>query len=309
MSFRVTQSILSNNMLRNINKSYKKLETLQEQMATNRQFSKPSDNPLGAMKSMQYRTQLFENAAFQKNASEALGWMEMTDGLISEAGDSLTRVKELLVQATNDTLGEKERKAIAKELGQIKEHMGTVANANINGRYLFSGTATDQPPYSPGSETAEPPFQDGRFNGDAINNDLMEVEISKGIYIPMNVPGKELFEHGEQGVFGVLDQIITDLSDPTKRGEELSVHMAAVDAQKEHFSKIQSSLGGRVNRLENASNRLEEQEVTMTAMLSENEDIDIAKVITQLTAQNALHNAALSTGAQVIQKTLVDFLG
>ena len=69
-----------------------------------------------------------------------------------------------------------------------------------------------------------------------------------------------------------------------------------------------AELGARMNRLELVENRLSEQEVIATQTMSQNEDIDYAKAITELITQESLHRAALSAGARIIQPSLVDFL-
>jgi flagellar hook-associated protein 3 FlgL len=81
-----------------------------------------------------------------------------------------------------------------------------------------------------------------------------------------------------------------------------------VDTQLSTLLAERSELGARSNRLELIENRLDSQEITATKMLSNNEDADIEKVITDLTVQESVHRAALGVGAQIIQPTLLDFL-
>ncbi|WP_134703686.1 flagellar hook-associated protein FlgL [Ammoniphilus sp. YIM 78166] len=298
MNLRVTQSMLHNNMIRNVNQGFRKMEILHEQIASGRRISKPSDDPVGAMRGMQYRTQLLENETYKRNANEAKSWMETTDNLISNAGEAMHRVRELMVLASNGTLETSDRKAIASELGQIKEHLGMIANTAIGGRYIFSGTKTDQPPYS---------IETGMMNSNLINDGEMKVEVSNGVYMAMNVSAKSLFESGE-GVFNTIDKVLSDLADSTKSGKDFTTYMEKFDLQHQHMLTIQSALGGRINRVELASDRLDFQEVAFTRLLSQNEDTDFAKAISELNAQEAVHKAALGAGARIIQPTLMDYL-
>ena len=64
---RVTQSMLSNNMIRNLSNSYGKLGKLQEQMTSQKKFTKPSDDPVSAMMGMNYRTNLNQVQQFSSN--------------------------------------------------------------------------------------------------------------------------------------------------------------------------------------------------------------------------------------------------
>jgi len=63
-----------------------------------------------------------------------------------------------------------------------------------------------------------------------------------------------------------------------------------------------------MNRVELIENRLDQQEVIATQMMSNNEDVDYTEAITKLITQESLHRAALSAGARIIQPTLLDFL-
>ena len=100
---RVTQSMLSNNMLRNLNTNYGKMSKLQEQINSGSKISRPSDDPVVAVKGMQYRVTVDKIEQYQRNMGEAHTWLDSTDESLGLVGDSLHRVKELVVQAANDT--------------------------------------------------------------------------------------------------------------------------------------------------------------------------------------------------------------
>ena len=69
-----------------------------------------------------------------------------------------------------------------------------------------------------------------------------------------------------------------------------------------------ADIGARQNRVEMMANRLDSQELNAIKQMSENEDIDYEKVITEMITQESIHRAALSVGARIIQPSLVDFL-
>jgi flagellar hook-associated protein 3 FlgL len=63
-----------------------------------------------------------------------------------------------------------------------------------------------------------------------------------------------------------------------------------------------------MNRLELTSNRLEDDLVNFTKLMSKNEDVDIAEAIMNLQNEEYVYRASLSAGAKVIQPSLIDFL-
>ena len=76
---RITQSMLSTNMLRNLNTSYGKMSKYQDMLNTGMKITRASDDPVVAVKGMQYRTQLDKVEQFQRNVNEAHSWLDTTD--------------------------------------------------------------------------------------------------------------------------------------------------------------------------------------------------------------------------------------
>lgn len=72
--------------------------------------------------------------------------------------------------------------------------------------------------------------------------------------------------------------------------------------------KMRSDIGARMNRAELTANRLSSDELNFTKLMSDNEDVDMAEVIMNLTNEENVYKASLSTGARIIQPSLIDFL-
>lgn len=84
--------------------------------------------------------------------------------------------------------------------------------------------------------------------------------------------------------------------------------LGKIDANIDKFLAARAQVGAKQNRVELMEDRLSQQEVFSSRILSDNEDIDIEKAIMELTTQESVHRAALSVGSRIIQPTLVDFL-
>lgn len=184
---RVTQNMLNNTMLRNLNSSLNRMDRLQDMFSSGKKISKPSHDPVIASRGMLYRTTISENEQFRANTGDALDWLTETETAVSEVGEVLARVKDLITQASNDTINQGDREKTRDELIQLRDHLGTVANTTLNGRYLFNGTNTDQAPFANGVY--------GSTNNEAIN-----LEVSRAIQVPMNVDGIQLFGQQKSGV-------------------------------------------------------------------------------------------------------------
>jgi flagellar hook-associated protein 3 FlgL len=285
---RVTQSMLSNNMLRNLSNSYTKLGKLQDQIATQKKFTKPSDDPVSAMLAMNYRTDLNRIEQYQRNISEAKNWIDSTDDALDKGVLALQRIRELTVQASNGTLEGNQKEHIMEEIKQLKDHLIDVGETQVGGKYIFNGTQTNVKP-----------TRDGQFGEGAIN-----FEVFSNIKIQVNMSGNEVFgdmltDSGDiQGLINALDE----------DSPEIGGYLEKIDKYVDQMLAGRAKIGAKQNRIELMDDRLQQQEVFSTRILSDNEDVDMEKVIMEMTTQESVHRAALSIGSRIIQPTLMDFL-
>ncbi|PAV31016.1 flagellar hook-associated protein FlgL [Virgibacillus profundi] len=286
---RVTQGMLSNNMLHNLSNSYSKMGTIMDQLNTGKKINRPSDDPVIAMKGMNYRSQVTEIEQFKRNTNEVHNWMDNSDAALDKATQAMQRLRELAVKASNGTNDTEELASIKEEVTQLKEHLKDIAGTEVNGKYIFNGTNTDVPP--------EVDLIEGTFEGESPD---VKIEVSDGTKLTANVSGEE--------VFGDLFGTINDLESALEGDGDIAANIKSIDDDINGIINARADLGARMNRLELIENRLDEQEVIATSMMSKNEDVDYSKAITELITQESLHRAALSAGSRIIQPSLMDFL-
>ena len=300
---RVTQSMLSSNLLRNLNNSYGKMSKLQEQMNSGKLVNRPSDDPVIAVKGMGYRLDLDKNEQYKRNINEANSWIDSTDESLDQVGTALKRVKELLVQAATDSNTSEDRQKIGAEISQLRQQIRDIANTKVGESYIFSGTHTNSPLYIDENGPQNPALSaNGKVNS-------IEVNVFDGISMQININGSSIF--GEIDTF--MEEAETLINDPNSTGESIGNKLGdgattELGAIFEKVLTIRAEVGARQNRLELMDNRLAIREVNITKQMSENEDTDYAKAITDMATTESIHQAALSVGAKIIQQTLVDFI-
>ncbi|MEC1305759.1 MULTISPECIES: flagellar hook-associated protein FlgL [Lysinibacillus] len=303
---RVTQSMLSNNMLLNLNRSFGKMSKLQDQINSGSKITRPSDDPVIAVKGMGYRRDLGRVEQYTRNMNEVNNWLDTTDESLNQVGEQMKRVRELVIQAANDTNTPEEREKIKMEIDQIRNQIQDVGNTKIADRYIFSGTNTQQPL-----------FENGVIDPSKVNSESVGIEVYDGIQMKVNTPGVDLFQNVDK-----MMEKISNLLDPNRAGgpatgEEIGNALGGVaehstgddiTAMHNKILEAQADVGARQNRVELMENRLSIREISVTKQLSNNEDVDYAKAITEMVTSESIHQAALSVGAKIIQQTLVDFI-
>ncbi len=291
---RVTQGMLSGNMMRNLMNSQNQLGKYMDQLNTGKKISKPSDDPVIAMKGIGYRTQVVQVEQYKRNVGEINNWMDNSDAALDETTKALQRMRELTIKASSSTNDKDELASIREEVEQLEEHIIDLANTNVNGKYIFNGSNTKDRPVKP----------DGKVEGASEDNKDVVIEVGNGTKIKANVPPGTVFT---QELFDNIEAL-KDALDDTGDRSDLDKSIEDLDDRINDTIDARADLGARMNRMELVESRLDEQGVLAKKTMSENEDIDFAEAITNLITQESLHRAALSAGSRIIQPSLIDFL-
>ena len=292
---RVTQSMLSDNMLRNLSNSYGKMSTVQDQITTGKKITKPSQDPVVAIKGIGYRTDLNKVEQYQRNVGEVNNWLDSSDDALDHVGQAVTRLQELVTQAANDTNTSDDRKKIKVEVSQLRQQLQDLSNTKVGDKYIFSGTNTLTPLHD-GTNFADPTVSTGLMKE-------VKIEVYDGVEIKVNMNGLKLFTDMDN----LLAKIETSLGGGSE-GTVIGGYLKDISDMQNTVLEKRADIGARQNRVEMMDNRLSTQEIIATTLMSENEDIDYEQAITDMITQESIHNAALSVGSKIIQATLVDFL-
>lgn len=291
---RVTQGMLSGNMMRNLMNSQNKFDKYMEQLNTGKKISKPSDDPVIAMKGIGYRTQVVQVEQYKRNVGEINNWMDNSDSALDETTKALQRMRELTIKASSSTNDKDELASIREEVEQLEEHIMDLANTNVNGKYIFNGSNTKDRPVN----------ADGKVTGISEDNKDVVIDVGNETKIKVNVPPGTVFT---EQLFEDIAALKDALNDESGQAD-LDASIKALDDRINDTIDARADLGARMNRMELVESRLDEQSVLAKKTMSENEDIDFAEAITNLITQESLHRAALSAGSRIIQPSLIDFL-
>lgn len=296
MSVRITTNMTTRQILADVQNASARLSKTQAKMASGKELNQPSDNPFQVSRALQLRADMDQNRQYQRNVGEANSWHDVTDSSLGHISDFVLRARELILQGANDTMGADGRSAVAAGLQQIVDSVKGEANAQYAGRFIFSGSATNQPPYQLGASDA--------YSG---NNDVVKREIGPNVQIDLNVTGNSVIGDSAGGLLKTLRDAITDLNSGNTANLQ-TTRLQELDAEHDTLVNARAVVGARSNRLDTADARLKELEETQTSLLSETEDADMGKTYMDFSVQSSVYQAALKAGAQVVQPSLIDFL-
>lgn len=143
---RVTNRMMTTNALNNISRNKRNMSTKANQYETGQKIQRPSEDPVVAVRSLKYRTQLTELTQYvDKNIPDAFSWMDVTESALKNVNEILTKMNTYCDEGANGTLETYDRNSIIETLQQYKEHIADMNNSDYAGRYVFTGYKTDVP--------------------------------------------------------------------------------------------------------------------------------------------------------------------
>ena len=176
------------------------LSQTQTQLSTSLQIVKPSDAPDKASLVTRLNTEIAKQNAYVASIKTLQNNLTAQDTALKSANDVMARLKELTVQANNDTMGPSDRKTIAQEMTQLRDQILSIANTqDSNGNSIFAGSRVGQPAFGPDAKGMI------NFQGDQTR---LTVAVGDSRVISMNTPGSDAFtrlvrDDGKGGKVGV----------------------------------------------------------------------------------------------------------
>ncbi|MCM8710955.1 flagellar hook-associated protein FlgL [Clostridium sp. SYSU_GA19001] len=320
---RVTNKMLTNSFLTDMNTNLKNLQTLQQQMTSGKEIRKPSDDPARVARAMQLHTDINANKQYNKNISDTINWLDTTDTALGQAGNVLQRVRELLVSAGNAAYGSSERQSIKDEINQRIDEFAQILNTSFDGKYIFGGTRGTIKPMATSEIDSSVDTVNGKnkeliYNMDVPNanesielnkiNKKMFVEISSGVTIDYNVAAGEVIEFDGKDLRQIFKNIVDHLDDENSVSKLTNEDLTDIEKAINNILKKRSEVGAKQNRMEAAKEKNEDESYNLTSILSRTEDIDITQKTMEYATLQTVYMASLQTSAKVLQPTLLDYL-
>ena len=412
---RVTNKLMADTVTSNLFTNIERLLKAQNIVSSGKRIIKPSDDPIGMGKVLDYRTTLCAIDQYNRNIAHGESWLNVTESTLDSVGESLMRAKELALSQANATANADTMKVVAEEVKSIYDHLLQLANTKLGKSYIFAGHKTDTPPFSrdddyiasyngeaevteitcydestlSGGEyfTLSSPstdyyvwydIDDGSTDPSVAGRTGIEVDIAdsdteddvaaktasainaviglgatsvadkvtvtnavdgvaadaadgdtgfalfetttqgtdgdtgdiniiagENVEIDINADGDELFLSGVN-IFDVLKNLKVGLE--TRDSDAISGQIGLLDDAHTQILEVRAREGTKLNRLEATRSHWADFKLNITQMLSDTEDADMIKAVTDLASQETAYQTAMAATAKIIQPSLINFL-
>jgi len=286
---RVANRYIFESIKYNLGTISEELSKVNEIATTGKKINNLSDDPVGLTQSLTIQSDLAGIEQMGRNIDFGNSWLNASESALTSVETILSDTKALCVQMANGTIGADQRSAAAETIQNNLEEIVSLANANVAGNYIFSGTKTDTVPFD----------EDGNYYGDTNG---FAIKISKNSTIEIGSAG--------DAVFGTLFNTLIDLKDALQNNDVDGIQ-DAMDNLDGHFDDISakiSDVGSKMNRMEIKNKIYQDLNFTNTERLSNLEDADIAEAVMNVKAAELTYQAALASSSKVMTLSLVDYL-
>jgi len=286
---RVTNKNVYDAVKFNLANIQEELHRANQVVATGKRISALSDDPVRLTESLHIRSALSNIDQLGRNMSMGTSWLAAGESSLSQVQDIISDTRALCIQMANATIDVSQRASAANIVQNNIDEIVSLANAEVNGRYIFAGWKTDTVAFG----------QDGTYYGD---NHAFTIKIGNDTTVEIGSDGEALF----QALFTTLSDLKVAL-----QGNDVGGITAATTNLDIDFDRITtkiSDIGSKMLRMETKEKIYQDAIITNTERISEIEDADIAAAIIDLESRQVVYQAALASSARVMQLSLVDFL-
>ena len=265
MGLRINTNISSVQALRSLSDVTDDQNQAVQRLSSGKRINHAADDAAGLAISDKLQAEIRGTLQAKRNAQDGISMIQVAEGGMQEISNILVRLRELSVQSSSDTLGERERQFTDQEFQALSLEVDRIAKSTqFNGRSLLDGSVDD-----------DLDFQIGNRNDDF--NDRISFEPTKAI--------------------ATLDHLGVDGLTVTEK-EDAQENLAKIDEAIETISSNRANLGSLQSRLESTVNNLETFQESSMAANSRIRDADVAIESANLARANILSAANTSILAQ-----------
>ena len=310
---RVTQNSFSESLVRRLNTLTARQYNLQNQVSSGLRVSAPSDDPVAMQNVLSYKTSKAEQQQFgsnistlQSRAASTYSVLQQLQTISSDVSVVATSAGDI-VQSDLSVYAGKVSDAIDAALGQVNKKDAAT------GQYLFGGTTSSQPPFV-ATRDASGKITAVTYQG---NTSVNQSEIASGFTVTSDVVGANNSGSGPRGLItdgtsgaDFFNHLIS-LRDHLLANDKAAVvntDTVALRKDEDNFLYQVSVNGSLQSRLETAATSVSDNASSLDKMISRAADADLVETMVELNQAQNSYQAALQSGAKIMQLSLLNYI-
>jgi flagellar hook-associated protein 3 FlgL len=299
----------SDNALRNIQTARARINRLNEQISSQKNINRPSDDPISARNILDLENVVKQSDQYSSNIVKATTWLKLTDTALSGLSDIVKNIRKIAGTAIggtdNSAEGQVIRNNAVSQLKEMQKQLVDMANTQSGDQSLFGGFKNDVKSFT----------LPAAYNGDSSS---ININITSNSSITMNLAGDVVLKgttqngtlpgpYGNVDILTTLDNLITAINTPNNAAA-IQALATTFDGSVNQLNNAKSDVASKLMRLENTKNLLTRDKNTILGIISDRQNVDLAKAATELSQEETAFQATLSATAKISKISLLDYI-
>lgn len=283
----MTENTIYNALTTDINKIQTRAFKAQKQVATGQRVMSADDDPVAAARGSLLNASISSLDTMGRVAAIAQSHLGSAEAAITDAQSILSRARELAILGANGASSADDRAQVVAETAVLKDGMLALANTQVGGSYIFSGTSG-----------AKPFADDGTYMGDS---GVRALDVAPGVRINSNVPGSAVFNVvGGQNIIGILARLTSSLE-----GNDVQAVYDAIDQLDHSIDQLngaRSSVGGALSEISFSDAQRTDLNILMRKDRSDTIEIDQAQAMIRMLEAQTAYQTALAEATRILSQ-------
>jgi len=260
-----------------------------------KKVQKGSDDPMSFSRINRFKTAFTQNEQFQKNLTDAEGWLGTTNTALDNLHELLTQAQELTAKLTDGTLNDDNRTALINSVTGMIEEAVAQGNAQYMGKSIFAGTnTTNSTPFE-----LQPDYS-VLYSG---NPDDINRRVSESLGLTVNVDGQQVFD---TGLFDSLLRLYNGLT--VNDMTEIQASLDDIRTAGENVLTLATEVGSRFTQADLIAERLVSTQENLAAYISEDESVSLEEELILQENREVAYQAALQATSKILNLNILDYI-
>jgi len=302
---RVTRNMMTDSLVRYLTAQNEALYERQTTIASQKRINRPSDDPIGMGKVMDYRQTLSSIEQYETNILSGQKRLEITEITLDLVDELLQGVRAIALTEAGGTT--ESRQLTAEQVKKMFDQVLDLANSKLNGDYMFSGYQTQTAPFSR-DDTLATTFDQFtvNYNGDA---GVARFIVGHETEIAIDTDGRTLFQNPAASginIFDAMRDLIVALE--TDDTAAISAQADLIDFGRQQINDSRAANAPILYQLQTSESHWQNYKPKIQELLAREEEVDVTQAVVELQSIELAYQTTLATTARITQQGLIDFL-
>lgn len=314
---RISTSSINQSVMNATSGNYQNYIDIINKIASNKNFTKMSQDVVGATKVLKMDEQIAKLNEYQSNIEAATSEMNLVYDTLGSVVEQITGINSLIVEASNASTTPESAKAIAEDVKQKVATIVSLMNTRYLDNYIFSGTNTQSQTYATNDDGTY------TYQGTDAQNGDRNLTVSEGKTMAYNITADEIFktttttvqdENGndvevKSNFFTEMNELNTLLNQEPLDYDAIRKKLDVIQDTQNSISMAQGTISARYTKLDTSKTLNEATLANLKIDKANIEEVDIAKAASELAAAQSALQASYSLSTTVLQGiSLLDYI-